>query len=123
MIAILKRVEVGAIRGLALVRAPAKAQDTLERIQNDVAAIVKATQSAVVSIEDERLYLKLEGIDIGETVAQALREAEKGLQKTTRRADGAQEGSSKSEESRKEKLEAAKLLSELREHMSGLREQ
>src|SRR5258708_39857866 len=123
MVAVLKRVAVGAILGLALVPAPAKAQDTLERIQNDVAAIVKATKSAVVSIEDERLYLKVDGVDIGETVAQALKEAEKELQRTTRRANAAEDGSTKGEASRKEKLEAAKFLAELRESMSRLREQ
>src|SRR5258706_5467843 len=123
MVAVLKGAAVGAILCLALLPAPAKAQETLERIQNDVAGIVRATKSAVVSIEDERLYLKVDGVDIGETVAQALKEAEKELQRTTHRANAAEDGSTKGEASRKEKLEAAKHLSELREHMSGLREQ
>src|SRR5258708_16283002 len=111
MVAVLKRVAVGAILGLALVPAPAKAQDTLERIQNDVAAIVKATKSAVVSIEDERLYLKVDGVDIGETVAQALKEPEKELQRTTRRANADKAGSTKVEAPPKENLHPATPLS------------
>src|SRR5438874_12717865 len=111
MVASFKTVAVGALLWLVLAPAPVEAQDTLERIQNDVAAIVKATKSAVVSIEDERLYLTVQGVDIGETVAQALKEAEKELQRTTSRANAAEDGSAKGEAARKEKLEAAKHLS------------
>jgi S1-C subfamily serine protease len=123
MVARLKRIAFGAGLSLLLIPVPVGAQETLEKIQNDVAAIVKATKSAVVSIEDERLYIKVEGVDIGNAVADALKEAEKELQRISRRAENAQESPAKSEENRKAKAEAAKRYSELKSHMSVARAQ
>src|SRR5207248_2435275 len=71
----------------------ASADDVLERMQAEIAAIVNNAKGAVVSIEDERASQLSENIDLDKALAEANRTLEKTMQGELQKLDKNDEAS------------------------------
>ncbi len=112
---------LGAVFALSVCPTPVLAQDFLDKIGQDVAAVVKKIRGAVVAIEDDRPFKQFGGVDVDLNIAEALKEAEKSLDRETRRAQRTSpNGPGSPEENARAKAETANRIAGLQEQLKTL---